>query len=718
MGILNRFYALISPESLNIKQRGKIVRRNNAFFAIFVALTISTQFCITSFAQEATIAQAKYPNYANEFSGKDKCENFNRRIYIFNSKLNKFIVKPIDTIWASIMPKYGMKRVENVCENLEFPKRFTSCLIQKKFKASGKEALRFLTNTTIGLGGIFDPAQKFFKLEKTNEDSAKMLAHYKAKPGKYIVLPILASSNTRSVLGRIMDYPLNPTSYLFFPATAIAKATSYINQTTALQPLLSDIDTTYADPYEITRALFGVQDYLKTTDTTKFTKEVYAEKVDNTTKVESSTKNISSFITQEKEPLKADIKLDNFKAQSPVVDSMKTALFESPDAKDSIWSEISIWNRSFDKKLKTSYISIDPTRRPYRFRYLLQKNKKSPLAIIYPSLGEGAMSHHPAVMAKIFYDEGYSVLIQGSTFQWEFVKSMPEGYKPGLPSNDADSVRSLTRKIIANLENKKDYKFSNKTLVGTSFGALTTLFVASKEDKNNTLGITNYIAINPPIEVMYSLKQLDKNSEEWNKEPEKLKEKAAVTANKILELSDDISTVKGRQNIDTLPFSEDEGKLITGFIMKQKLSDIIFTIENRPKSTKSDFYNKVEQMDYNDYAQKYLLVDEHKPMSQITYETSLYSISDFLQKNNNYKIYHALDDYFVSKEQLAWLKSETNNKSVYFSNGAHLGFLYRKEFFNQFKKDIALKTPIDAKRQDNIMSYQNTTAEELSGNAP
>lgn len=177
----------------------------------------------------------------------------------------------------------------------------------------------------------------------------------------------------------------------------------------------------------------------------------------------------------------------------------------------------------FCKRIKTDTVAIENGREEYKFRYILQKDKNSPLAIIYPSIGEGITSHHSVVLAKLIYDEGYSVIIQGSHFQWEFVKSMPSDYKPGLPSQDADYLKIVTSKIIKSLEADHKYQFGERVLIGTSFGAMTTLFVAQKEAENNTLNISKYISINPPIELLYAMKQIDTNNEEWQKDAANLK---------------------------------------------------------------------------------------------------------------------------------------------------------------------------------------------------
>ena len=76
-------------------------------------------------------------------------------------------------------------------------------------------------------------------------------------------------------------------------------------------------------------------------------------------------------------------------------------------------------------------------------------------------------------------------------------------------------------------------------------------------------------------------------------------------------------------------------------------------------------------------------------LKSLAYDCSLYSISDYLKKAENFRIYHTLDDYLINKKQLRTLKNYTGKKTVIVSNGGHLGYLYRPEFIESLKKDIA-----------------------------
>ncbi len=574
--------------------------------------------------------ESKYPDYAYEFLGDDKWENFNRKLFNFNLGLNKYAIRPMHILWSSIMPEYGMDRIKGISNNIEYPIRLVSSLLQKDFETSKNETIRFFTNTVLGLGGMFDPAKRIFKIEQSNENMEQALAGCKMKSGPYFVLPVLSFTNFRGMLGKLLDTALNPGSYIATPVLAIVKAGLTVNKTSYMQPLIKMVESTYADPYEIAKKIFGIDSFIKCgnmdrvdvvsklnvplkeeklvekpTESIPEVKKavtIKPQKDDTFVKVEVSSEiitpdllyggtNIDETIMKnysaEDFKLGADILLKGYNPQNPVVDSMRTALFALPGVDESIWNELSVWNRSFSKRIRTSSVNIVEGKDDYKFRYILQKDKLAPIAIIYPSIGEGIMSSHSVLLAKIFYDEGYSVVIQGSHFQWEFVKSMPDGYRPGLPSNDAENLKLVTTKILEKLSQKHNCEFKDKVFIGTSFGALTALFLADKEYKNNTLGNSKFISICPPVELIYAMKQVDKNSEEWNKSPADLKQRVAMTAAKVMKLyqaKDDINV-----EINNLPFTEEEGKLITGFIMHQKLSDLIFTIENASKSSKVTF---------------------------------------------------------------------------------------------------------------------------------
>lgn len=678
------------------------------FISIILSFVLLFNLTFPVFAQveKAQVSTPKYPDYARMYVGEDKFEGFNRKMFNLNSRLNKYIARPVHILWASIMPQYGMDRIQSAYNNIEYPKRLASCLLQKDGEGVKNETIRFLTNSTIGLGGLFDPASKLLKVKPTTENMEQALCKCKMKSGSYMVMPVLNACTPRSLCGRAIEAALDPSVYLATPITALVKFGLMVNRTSYMQPLAQMLESTYADPYDIQKKLYGIENYIKNANLDRqnlleteaklveedepsaLAEEITAQtetQEDEVGEITGAAADIDELEIIQKPELTPDILLEDFKPQSPIVDSMRTALFDNPEIDKSIWNELSIWNRSFAKRIKTSSVAIVPERDEYKFRYILQKDKNAPLIILYPSIGEGYNTHHSTVFAKMFFDEGYSIVMLGSHFHWEFVRSMPEGYCPGIPSQDADNIKLVTHKILDKLENKYECKFDEKIIIGTSFGALSSLFVAEKESKNNTLGITKYIAISPPVELVYAVEQLDKNSDELDNNSPEVKHKTAVTAAKILQITK-MKENNPDMNISSLPFTEQEGKLITTFLLRQKLSDLIFTIENIAKGQKTDIYEAINNMSYRDYVEKYLL--NGSSLENMRYETSLYSLADYLVNNDNYRIYHSPDDFFATEGQIKRLKTLAGKHLVCVSNGSHLGFLYRKEFQEALKADV------------------------------
>lgn len=656
--------------------------------------------CLCLLNSEVFADEFKYPDYADLFLGPDKHENFNRKIFDFNYGLNLFLIKPLDIVWASVMPQYGMDRILGVSENIEYPIRLVSSLVQGDIHNAGNETKRFFINTTIGIAGMYDPAKRYFKLQPCKDNMDKALSRRNVKSGTYIVLPVINFTSVRGIFGKILDTAFNPTTYVGTPIIAIVKAGLTLNKTAYIQSIVQLIESNFADGYVITKTAFGIDGYIKkhNYDRVDVVSDIEKHKVKpkkDKTKIKLSVsgkilqnndeQEETEYVKISNTSIKPDIYLKNYSPQAPVVDSMRTSLFALPDVNKSIWNELSPWNRSFAKRIKSSSIKLFEDREEYTFRYILQKDKNSPLAVIYPSTGDGARASHPVMFAKLFYDAGYSVVIQGNPFQWEFVKSMPDYYRPGVPTNDAKMMRFTTQKIIKELQKKhgKKYKFENKVILGTSLAGLDVLFLAEQESKMNTLGNIKVISICPPIDLIYAITQLDKYVEELEKEsPEDLKQKVAYASAKIVKLYQSKNDID--YEINYMPFNEEEAKIFTTFIMHSKLSDIIFTIENAPINKKSNIYDITNKTGFLGYVDKYI-----KYSSDITDKNfKLTSISNYLQTADNYKIYHTVNDYFINKSQLKQLKDIAKNNLTIIDNGSHMGFLYRQEFIDDLKQII------------------------------
>ncbi len=626
----------------------------------------------------------------------DKYENFNRKVFNVNLKLNRLIVKKVHIVWASIFPNFVIDSLTRFYNNIQYPKKLISCTLQRDFHALSHETKRFFINTTLGIGGLIDSAYKIFKLEPYDEDMEQALSKCKMKQGTYFVLPFVSSITFRDALGRLFDFALNPSTYVSSPVAAVVKFGLLINRTTKIQPLIKMVESNFADPYDIAKKAYiltkDVRDKNYDRDSIvskiQFVEDelVLVDKKEDL-QVRGRIKNQKISSRKYKVNLDPDIFLDDYNSISPLSDSMRTILFDIKNEHKSIWPEISIWNRNFDKKIKTAYVEIVKDKPKYKFRYILQKNKTSPLAIIFPSIGSGVESAHNTNFAKIFYEQGYSVIILGSHFQWEFIRSVGTDYYPGNIKNDIDYINSLVNNSINYVSKKHNKMFTNKVALGTSLGAYGVLFLANKQMEDNSNFIDKFIAVSPPIELDYSMGQIDKimNIANLQQNPDTVEIIGAKLYKAYKNRKDYLS---GEAKF---PLSIYETNILNAYIFHQRLSDIIYFIETSksPKIDRKELYKQIDETNFKGYTKKYLNA-QYSP-KQLKNVNNLKAISNYLISNDNYVIFHALDDYLVNKAQLRELKSYSMDKMILINNGSHLGYLYRDEFIEALKEQIKLK---------------------------
>lgn len=145
---------------------------------------------------------------------RDPLEPVNRAIFHFNDRLYFWLLKPAARGYNSVFPEDFRICVRNFFLNLMFPIRFVNCVLQGNFRGAGIELSRFAMNSTIGLGGLFDPSSRGLNLPMQNEDVGQTLGVWRLGHGFFINLPILGPSSVREGLGILGDNFLNPISYV------------------------------------------------------------------------------------------------------------------------------------------------------------------------------------------------------------------------------------------------------------------------------------------------------------------------------------------------------------------------------------------------------------------------------------------------------------------------------------------------------------------------
>ena len=142
----------------------------------------------------------------------DPLEGLNRSIFKFNDFVYMNILGPVAQVYHDVAPDPVENGFSNFFDNLKYPIRLTSNLLQLKIEESFQETGEFLVNTTVGLGGFHKASDSFPGLDPAVEDFGQVLGSWGFGEGFYFVIPFLGPSNARDLIGRFGDSFAHPVS--------------------------------------------------------------------------------------------------------------------------------------------------------------------------------------------------------------------------------------------------------------------------------------------------------------------------------------------------------------------------------------------------------------------------------------------------------------------------------------------------------------------------
>ena len=204
---------------------------------------------------------------------RDTFENYNRKMYAFNDSAYETLT-PLAHGYDNVVPDSVQNGIFNIFNNLREPARVVNDMFQGEWGYAGDDSVRFLTNTTVGLLGYFDPADSMLGKEMRYHQSFAVTLHkwgvYKdGETSPYVVWP-LAGPGTLEDASMGVDALFNPLTYVFFfaPVGAVVSwgvsagvtGTYYANQGVAYLPAYTNLKEVSIDPYVAMRNAY-LQNY-------------------------------------------------------------------------------------------------------------------------------------------------------------------------------------------------------------------------------------------------------------------------------------------------------------------------------------------------------------------------------------------------------------------------------------------------------------------------
>jgi len=144
---------------------------------------------------------------------RDPLEKINRPIHNLNHALDTAFLSPVVKVYVKVLPKLIRSGVSNVSSNLGEPNVIINNILQGKLNIAMNDAVRFIVNSTIGLGGIFDLGTQM-GLEKHHEDYGQTFALWGFGEGPYLVLPLTGPTTLRDIPGSFLSSFTNPIFYI------------------------------------------------------------------------------------------------------------------------------------------------------------------------------------------------------------------------------------------------------------------------------------------------------------------------------------------------------------------------------------------------------------------------------------------------------------------------------------------------------------------------
>ncbi|MBK1880801.1 VacJ family lipoprotein [Luteolibacter pohnpeiensis] len=571
----------------------------------------------------------------------DPAEPLNRAIWGINKGLVTGIVNPTARGYRKVVPARARESVADFSRNITYPGRLANNLLQGRWKGAGEESLRFLTNTTVGIGGLFDPATKW-GIPESDASFGQTFSRWGWEPNLFVMVPLLGPSDDSHATGAVGDELANPLNYTDYRYLTYG---TYYNELSGKSESAAQFIQTESDSY-------------------------------------SGTKYLWTYGAKESQPdWSASPERD-----LPTLQTLNAATIRPKDP-------------DFLEHGRQMSVRLTSTGKNFKFNCWLQPTN-APLVYVSPGLGSHRISNMTLALAECIYQQGYSVVTLTGVYHPEFMEQASTVAMPAYPPIDEHDLMVAITDIDQKLTRKYPDRFGKRVLVGFSMGAFQALHIAAREssEEPRLLRFDRYVALNPPVNLQHGAAVIASYQEaplEWPAaERQERINNAAHKAVKVIGLPP--------EKLANPPFDATESKFLIGMSFSLTLRDTIYTSQMRhnmhvlqsPLSRwrRDAVYSEILNYSFHDYYERFVIPyyqelgigrkDFDREVDLRTYESRLHRLK-------NVRVITNRNDFLLNADDISWLRSTFDpSRLTLFANGGHLGSLGTPEVQNELIKAL------------------------------
>ena len=191
----------------------------------------------------------------------DPLEPANRVFYSINNGIDTAVFAPLARGYRYVVPTPARNGLHNVLANITSPVLLVNTILEAKPRRAGDTFMRFLINTSLGVGGLFDVAKDFgYPAEDADFGITLALWGWGGDGGVFLFLPVLGPSDPRDTTGFAGDVVLDPLTWASFSGSRTLGISRYalgaVDARERVLDQVSQIKKTALDPYATFRSLY------------------------------------------------------------------------------------------------------------------------------------------------------------------------------------------------------------------------------------------------------------------------------------------------------------------------------------------------------------------------------------------------------------------------------------------------------------------------------